>query len=108
MRAFPDLDKLYAKFYRVNAKLKNTAQLIDCVKVYNMIITLAGLCEFLQENAAEDKGSAIYTSMVEPLCSTMEEFMTLREMLEECIDIQSAKHNNYIINPNFSPELKAT
>jgi len=46
--------------------------------------------------------------MVEPLCNTMEEFMTLREMLEECIDIQSAKHNNYIINPNFSPELKAT
>jgi hypothetical protein len=26
-------------------------------------------------------------------------------MLTECIDINSAKNNNYIINPNFSPEL---
>ena len=27
-------------------------------------------------------------------------------MLEECIDINKAKHHQYIINPNFSPELK--
>lgn len=27
-------------------------------------------------------------------------------MLEECIDIDKAKQNDYIINPNFSPELK--
>jgi len=37
LRTFPDLEKLYAKFYRVQAKLRNNAQLIDCVKVYNMI-----------------------------------------------------------------------
>lgn len=27
-------------------------------------------------------------------------------MLEECIDISKAKQNDYIINPQFSPELK--
>ena len=27
-------------------------------------------------------------------------------MLEECIDIGKAKQNDYIINPDFSPELK--
>ena len=27
-------------------------------------------------------------------------------MLEECIDIGKARQNDYIINPNFSPELK--
>ena len=27
-------------------------------------------------------------------------------MLEECIDINKAKNNDYIIHPNFSPELK--
>ena len=27
-------------------------------------------------------------------------------MLEECIDIGKAKQNDYIINPEFSPELK--
>ena len=26
-------------------------------------------------------------------------------MLEECIDIGKARQNDYIINPNFSPEL---
>lgn len=26
-------------------------------------------------------------------------------MLEDCIDISRAKHNDYIINPNFSDEL---
>jgi hypothetical protein len=27
-------------------------------------------------------------------------------MLEECIDIGKARQNDYIINPNFSPELQ--
>jgi len=27
-------------------------------------------------------------------------------MLEECIDINKAKGGDYIIHPNFSPELK--
>ena len=38
--------------------------------------------------------------------STLEEFLKLEKMLEECIDIGRAKQNDYIINPSFSPELK--
>lgn len=105
LRAFPDLDKLYAKFYRVNAKLKHTAQLIDCVKVYNMVETLHQLCTYLEEHASDDKDHTIYTQTVIPLFNTLEEFQSLRQMLEECIDIDSAKQNKYNINPNFSPEL---
>lgn len=30
----------------------------------------------------------------------------MKAMLEECIDIGKAKQNDYIINPQFSPELK--
>ena len=37
---------------------------------------------------------------------TLEEFTKLKSMLEECIDIGKAKQNDYIINPDFSPELK--
>lgn len=49
LRTFPDLEKLYAKFYRVQAKLRNNAQLVDCVKVYNMIHTLESLVSYLNE-----------------------------------------------------------
>ena len=44
LKSFPDLEKLYSKFYRVQAKLRNSAQLLDCVKVYNMVGTLEGMC----------------------------------------------------------------
>lgn len=44
--------------------------------------------------------------MIEPLKSTLDEFGKLRQMLEECIDIGKARQNDYIINPNFSPELQ--
>lgn len=44
--------------------------------------------------------------MIEPLKATLEEFGKLKSMLEECIDIGKAKQNDYIINPDFSPELK--
>ena len=54
LKAFPDLEKLYAKFYRVQAKLRNNAQLVDCVKVYNMIHTLQELCKYLDENVMDE------------------------------------------------------
>ena len=44
LRTFPDLEKLYFKFYRVQAKLRHSAGLIDCVKVFNMIEALMQLC----------------------------------------------------------------
>jgi len=44
--------------------------------------------------------------VIEPLSSTLEEFSKLKQMLEDCIDIGKARQNDYIINPNFSPELK--
>jgi DNA mismatch repair ATPase MutS len=44
--------------------------------------------------------------MIEPLKGTLDEFSKLKQMLEECIDIAKARQNDYIINPNFSPELQ--
>ena len=105
LRTFPDLEKLYAKFYRVQAKLRNNAQLIDCVKVYNMIHTLESLVSYLNENVAVED-HPLRAEVIEPLNSTLEEFAKLKSMLEECIDIGKARNNDYIINPEFSPELK--
>jgi len=90
LRTFPDLEKLYAKFYRVQAHLRNNAQLIDCVKVYNMIHTLESMVQYLDENVI-DEAHALRAVVVEPLKGTLEEFGKLRTMLEECIDIDKAK-----------------
>ena len=106
LRTFPDLEKLYAKFYRVQAKLRHNAQLVDCVKVYNMIFTLESLVSYLNENMIQED-HPLRTEVIEPLSATLEEFGKLKTMLEECIDIGKAKQNDYIINPEFSPQLKA-
>ena len=105
LRGFPDLEKLSSKFYRVQAKMRHNAQLVDCVKVYNMIHTLEGLVGFLNEHLIDD-AHVLRTEMIAPLTETLEEFSKLKTMLEECIDIGKAKQNNYIINPEFSTELK--
>ncbi len=84
--------------------MRNNAQLIDCVKVYNMIHTLEALVKYL-DDACIDEASELRIQMIEPLKGTLDEFSKLKQMLEECIDIAKARQNDYIINPNFSPEL---
>lgn len=105
LRTFPDLEKLYAKFYRVQAKLRHNCQLIDCVKVYNMIYTLEALCTYLDESVMEEE-HALRLQVLNPLKETLGDFSKLKKMLEECIDMKSAKQNDYIINPDFSEDLK--
>lgn len=53
-----------------------------------------------------DEQHALRTEILEPIKSNLDEFKKLKTMLEECIDIGKAKNNDYIINPDFSPELK--
>ena len=53
-----------------------------------------------------DEKHSLRLEVIEPLKGTLEEFGKLKAMLEECIDIGKAKQNDYIINPDFSPELK--
>ena len=60
---------------------------------------------FLNENVIDEQ-SGLRKEVLEPLNGTLEEFQKLKAMLEECIDIGKARQNDYIINPNFSPELK--
>lgn len=90
LRTFPDLEKLYSKFYRVQAKMRNNAQLVDCVKVYNMIHTLEALVKYL-DDACIDEEHELRKVMIEPLKATLDEFGKLKQMLEECIDIAKAR-----------------
>jgi len=70
-----------------------------------MIHTLESLVGYLNETVAVED-HPLRTEVIEPLNSTLEEFAKLKSMLEECIDIGKARQNDYIINPEFSPELK--
>jgi DNA mismatch repair ATPase MutS len=54
LRTFPDLEKLYSKFYRVQVKMRHNATLLDCVKVYNMIHTLEALVKHLDEACIDE------------------------------------------------------
>lgn len=77
LRTFPDLEKLYSKFYRVQAKMRNNAQLVDCVKVYNMIHTLEALVRYL-DDACIDDSHKLRLEMIEPLKATLVEFGKLK------------------------------
>lgn len=71
---------------------------MDCVKVYNMVLTLEGLCKYLDENMI-DEGHPVRSEIIDKLKGTLDDFFKLKEMLEQCIDIGKAKQNDYIINP---------
>ena len=106
LRRFPDVEKLYQKFYRVQAGLKNSANLVDCVKIYNMVVTLEQMCEQLQQiEIADDHALAV--NVMKPLFDTLEDFNKLKGLLEECIDIGKAKQNDYVINADFDQDLKS-
>lgn len=70
--------------------MRNNAQLVDCVKVYNMIHTLSSLVQYLDENTI-DENNALKKDFVLPLRTILEDFNKLKAMLEECIDIGKAK-----------------
>jgi len=71
-----------------------------------MIHTLEALVRYL-DDACIDETHVLRKEVIEPLSATLDEFQKLKKLLEDCIDIGKARQNDYIINPGFSPELKA-
>ena len=93
LRQFPDIQKLYSKFYRVQAGVKHSANLLDCVKVYNLIQTLTGMCDYLSENVndMDESHESIREVVLTPLKDTLDDFKVLSDMLEKSIDVSAAK-----------------
>ncbi len=85
--------------------MRHNASLIDCVKVYNMVVTLKSMVEYLDE-AVMDETHVLRQTFVNPLKESVTDFGKLEQMMEECIDLGRARQNEYIINPNFSDKLK--
>lgn len=70
--------------------MRNNASLVDCVKVYNMIHTLEALVKYLDDSCVDEENE-LRIQMIEPLKATLGEFVKLKQMLEECIDIGKAR-----------------
>lgn len=70
-----------------------------------MILSLEQLFDFLNSLELEPSHeiSKCYT---DPLREALKEFEKLKEMIEESVDISQIKQGEYIINPEFSEELK--
>ena len=71
-----------------------------------MINTLSSMSDYLDQCVMDD-AHPLREVFLNDLQQCLVEFNKLKKMLEECIDINKAKNNDYIINPNFSPELQA-
>ena len=70
-----------------------------------MISSVKNLIEFLGAQGEAAK-SPIDRDFLSPLKQSLVDFQKLEEMIEQSIDVNRAKQNEYIINPEFSQELK--
>jgi DNA mismatch repair protein MSH2 len=104
LKKIPDLDKLYAKFYKVHSKKKYSASLIECIKVYQLVAALKSFCNFLNEHTSK-QDEHLYKYYLDDLQGNLEDFEKFEEMIEQSIDMNKAKRGEYIINPSFSPKL---
>jgi len=48
LRKISDLEKLYAKFYKVFSKKKHNCGLADCVKVYQLVLNMKNFLNFIK------------------------------------------------------------
>jgi DNA mismatch repair protein MSH2 len=104
LKKIPDLDKLYAKFYKVHSKKKYSASLIECIKVYQLVAALKSFCNYLNDYTSK-QDEHLYKYYLDDLSTNLEDFEKFEEMIEQSIDMGRAKRGEYIINPSFSPKL---
>lgn len=85
--------------------MRHSATLVDCVKIYNMVVTLEQMCNEMQAVDIEDD-HAVAVNIFQPLMETLDGFQKLKEMIEDSIDIGRARQNDYVIKADFDEELK--
>lgn len=104
LRKIPDLDKLYAKFYKVYSKKKHGSNLIDCVKVYQVVTTVKNNCEYLG-GYMSDEAEPLMKYFLNDLRQCLQDFAKFEELVEQSIDMDRARKGEYVVNPAFSPKL---
>ncbi|EAR92979.2 DNA mismatch repair MutS family DNA-binding domain protein, putative (macronuclear) [Tetrahymena thermophila SB210] len=104
LRKIADLDKLYAKFYKVASKKKHNASLADCIKVYQLVTNLSTLAQYIENNHSADE--LAQREFLIPLGEILENFEKLSSMIDQSIDMEKARRDNeYQVSSKFSPTL---
>lgn len=106
LRRIPDLDKLSAKFYKVQAKkARHGANLTDCVKAYQLVQAMK---EFLNKLSAHDI-KQIHKGIVEGYMMRFQDCLTsferLEPLIQKSIDLQQVGKGECQIQPGFSEAL---
>jgi DNA mismatch repair protein MSH2 len=108
LRKIPDLDKLYAKFYKVHSKKKHSGNLVDCMKVYQVVTSLKTFVDYLNKYMADEENAnneALRKYYLEELKINLGDFEKFEDMIEQSIDMDKAKTGEYLITASFSQKL---
>ncbi|CAD8043757.1 unnamed protein product [Paramecium primaurelia] len=105
LKRIPDLDKLYAKFYKVASDKRNNANLSDCVKVYQLIQKIKDIIKRVNQELYQSQNSILQEIFLKPFEENLSDFERLEEMIEKSIDLSKAYTGEFIVNPRFSEKL---
>ncbi|KAF9004638.1 DNA mismatch repair protein [Cyathus striatus] len=102
MKLLPDLHRLSKRFQ------KSVATLEDVVRVYQVVLKLPGMVEQLEQVQPlnEDCGSLLedtYLNILREHESTLSKYA---EMVEQTLDLEELDNHNYVIKPDYDPNLK--
>lgn len=93
-----DFDKLIGRIRASKASLK------DCVQLYNACGTLSSIVEILQSYDL-NHSELLKSELTDVLLKCSEDFENFVEMVHQTIDLSAVERFEYLVNPEFSPEL---
>ena len=112
LRKMPDIDKLLIKLYKVKNNQRHSTKLVDCYKLYLIVVELEILVGYLDNLILKNEISEIRTieekekqgnelqflkSMFDKL---LLQFKKYNEFIEKAIDIETVeKTREYLLNP---------
>ncbi|KAH8826795.1 muts domain V-domain-containing protein [Flagelloscypha sp. PMI_526] len=112
LKYIPDLHRLCKRFTGGSANLENV------VRVYQLVLKLPGLIESLEnvspppaedDDAMQDQDDAqtlvqeFYLAVLKEAAVSLEKYSS---MVEETLDLEQLDHNNYVVRPEYDPELE--
>ncbi|KAJ2912918.1 hypothetical protein MD484_g7501, partial [Candolleomyces efflorescens] len=103
LKFMPDMHRLSKRFQKGLANLENV------VRVYQMILKLTGLIQELANTTEEYENFAelVEEQYLKPLKEAETSLSKYSEMVEQTIDLEELDRHNYVIKPDYDPQLEA-
>ncbi|KAA8566498.1 hypothetical protein EYC84_009057 [Monilinia fructicola] len=100
MKSIPDLYRLAKRFQ------KKLANLEDVVRAYQVVIRIPGFVDTLEAVMDEKYRHALDEAYTIKLRECSEHLGKLAELVETTVDLEAMDNHEYIIKPEFDPNLK--